>query len=90
MVGFECDVSDEQVVGLIAKAAEALGSLSGIVNNAGIIRDGLLVKKDRETGEIKLSMRKWQQVIDASSPASSSAASSRPGTRRTAGRRTAA
>ena len=66
VVGFECDVSDEeQVVGLIAKAAEALGGLNGIVNNAGIIRDGLLVKKDRETGEIKkLSMRKWQQVID--------------------------
>ena len=50
---------------LIADAAEALGGLNGIVNNAGIIRDGMLVKKDRNTGEVKkLSMRKWQQVID--------------------------
>ena len=66
VVGFTCDVSDEaQVAGLITDAAAALGGLNGIVNNAGIIRDGMLIKKDRETGEIKkLSMREWQQVID--------------------------
>ena len=27
-----------------------MGGLNGLVNNAGILRDGLLVKKDRETG----------------------------------------
>ena len=44
---------------------DEFGTCDVLVNNAGIIRDGLLVKKDRETGEIKkLSMRKWQQVID--------------------------
>ena len=66
VVGFTANVaSEEQVTQLIADAAEALGGLDGIVNNAGIIRDGLLVKKDRRTGEIKkLSMKKWQQVID--------------------------
>ena len=66
VVGFTCNVaSEEEVTQLIADAAEALGGLDGIINNAGIIRDGLLVKKDRETGELKkLSMRKWQQVID--------------------------
>jgi 3-oxoacyl-[acyl-carrier protein] reductase len=66
VVGFSANVAEEEaMVKLVADVAEALGGLDGIVNNAGIIRDGLLVKKDRETGAIKtMSMRKWQQVID--------------------------
>lgn len=64
--GFRCNVAVEaEVEKLVADAAAELGGLNGIVNNAGIIRDGLLVKKDKETGEVKkLSMSKWQQVID--------------------------
>ncbi|MFK7927524.1 MAG: SDR family oxidoreductase [Myxococcota bacterium] len=63
--GFVCDVSNEdQVIDLVKNARAALGSLNGLVNNAGIFRDGLLVKKDRETGEIrKMSLKKWDQVI---------------------------
>jgi 3-oxoacyl-[acyl-carrier protein] reductase len=66
VVGFSCNVADSAAVNkLVADAAEALGGLNGIVNNAGIIRDGLLIKKDRATGELKpLSDKKWQQVID--------------------------
>ncbi len=66
VVGFVCNVADEaQVEKLVADAAQALGGLNGIINNAGIIRDGLLVKKDKDTGEVrKLSLQKWQQVID--------------------------
>ncbi len=66
VVGFNANVADESaVIGLINDAAEALGGLNGLVNNAGIFRDGLLVKKSRDTGEIrKLSLKKWQQVID--------------------------
>jgi len=66
VVGFSCNVADSEAVNkLIADVAEALGGLDGIVNNAGIIRDGLLVKKDRRTGELKpMSDKKWQQVID--------------------------
>ena len=66
VVGFTANVAvEEDVTQLIADAAEALGGLDGIVNNAGIIRDGLLIKVDKETGAIKkLSTRKWQQVID--------------------------
>jgi 3-oxoacyl-[acyl-carrier protein] reductase len=42
----------------------AMGGLNGLVNNAGILRDGLLVKKDRTTGEItKLSKDQWDAVI---------------------------
>ena len=61
-----CNVADEASVEAAFDAAyEAMGAVDGLINNAGIIRDGLLIKKDRETGEIKpLSLKKWQQVID--------------------------
>jgi 3-oxoacyl-[acyl-carrier protein] reductase len=60
------DVSKEdECIGFVGWAHEQMGGLTGLVNNAGILRDGLLVKKDRETGEIKkLSLDKWQLVID--------------------------
>ncbi len=46
-------------------AYESMGGLNGLINNAGILRDGLLVKKDRETGAIKkMTKEQWQQVID--------------------------
>jgi 3-oxoacyl-[acyl-carrier protein] reductase len=65
VVGFAADVSDEaQVVQLVKSAREALGRLNGLVNNAGIFRDGLLVKQDRETGAIKtMSLSAWNKVI---------------------------
>jgi 3-oxoacyl-[acyl-carrier protein] reductase len=49
----------------VAWANEQMGGLNGLVNNAGIIRDGLLVKQDRNTGEIMpMSDEQWQSVID--------------------------
>ncbi|RMH44346.1 MAG: SDR family oxidoreductase [Deltaproteobacteria bacterium] len=46
-------------------AADKMGGLNGVISNAGILRDGLLVKKDRKTGEIiKMSRDNWQAVID--------------------------
>ncbi|MBH24219.1 MAG: short-chain dehydrogenase [Myxococcales bacterium] len=57
--------SEEDVVALINGAYDAFGGLNGLINNAGIFRDGLLVKRDRETGAIrKMSLKQWQQVID--------------------------
>jgi len=48
------DVADEaDLRSFVSWAHEAMGGLNGLVNNAGIIRDGLLVKKDRKTGEVK-------------------------------------
>jgi 3-oxoacyl-[acyl-carrier protein] reductase len=60
------DVAAEADVGaFVAFAHEAMGGLNGLVNNAGILRDGLLVKRDRTTGAItKLSREQWQAVID--------------------------
>ncbi len=59
------DVSDEaDVVAFVGWAEEAMGGLNGLVNNAGVIRDGLLVKKDRTTGAItKMSTTDWNTVI---------------------------
>src|ERR1700689_2228939 len=59
------NVADEADVGAFVEWAHgAMGGLNGLINNAGILRDGLLVKKDRETGEIKkLSKEQWDAVI---------------------------
>jgi 3-oxoacyl-[acyl-carrier protein] reductase len=59
------DVSnEEEVIGFVDWAHETMGGLNGLINNAGIIRDGLLVKKDRHTGEVKrLSSADWNAVI---------------------------
>ena len=59
------DVADEaDVASFVAWAHGAMGGLNGLVNNAGILRDGLLVKKDRETGGIKtLTKAQWDAVI---------------------------
>ena len=59
------DVSDEADVGAFVEwAAREMGGLNGLVNNAGVLRDGLLVKKDKETGAVKkLSKEQWDTVI---------------------------
>jgi 3-oxoacyl-[acyl-carrier protein] reductase len=59
------DVADEaDVAAFVAWAAGRLGGLNALVNNAGIIRDGLLVRRDRQTGEITtLPRRDWDAVI---------------------------
>jgi 3-oxoacyl-[acyl-carrier protein] reductase len=60
------DVSNEADIGsFVDWAYEAMGGLNGLINNAGVLRDRLLVKKDRNTGEItKMSREEWQFVID--------------------------
>lgn len=59
------DVSSEDEVGAFVDwAADAMGGLNGLINNAGILRDGLLVKKDRTTGQVtKLTRAQWDAVI---------------------------
>ncbi len=63
---YKCNVADEaEVEASFTQAWTDFGGLNGVVNNAGIFRDGLLVKKDRNTGEVKsMSLRNWQAVID--------------------------
>jgi 3-oxoacyl-[acyl-carrier protein] reductase len=59
------DVASEAEVGAFVDWAHgAMGGLNALINNAGILRDGLLVKKDRATGQItKLPAEHWDQVI---------------------------
>lgn len=59
------DVSKEDEVGAYVEWAHgAMGGLNGLINNAGILRDGLLVKKDKESGAIKkLTKEQWDAVI---------------------------
>ncbi|MCA9570356.1 MAG: SDR family oxidoreductase [Myxococcales bacterium] len=61
----EANVAKEaDVTALIAGAAEKMGGLNALVNNAGIFRDGLLVRPDKKTGEIKkMSLDAWNAVI---------------------------
>ena len=56
--------SEEDVIAFVAWANEQMGGLNALVNNAGVLRDGLLVKKDRNTGEVtKLSRKDWDTVL---------------------------
>lgn len=59
-----CNVADEeQVTQTVAQIADDFGAINGLVNNAGILRDGLLLKvKDGVT--TKMSLAQWQAVID--------------------------
>jgi 3-oxoacyl-[acyl-carrier protein] reductase len=59
------DVSSEaDIVAFVDWAHGAMGGLNGLINNAGILRDALLVKKDKATGQVKkLSTADWNAVI---------------------------
>lgn len=59
------NVADEQQVeALFDDIVNDFGTLDGIINNAGIVRDGMLVKvKDGQIVK-KMSLADWQSVID--------------------------
>jgi len=55
---------EEEVEALFNNVVADFGTLHGLVNNAGITRDGLLIKA--KEGELisKMSLQQWQAVID--------------------------
>ena len=62
---FAADVSKEtEVERLFEQAVEDFGRLDALINNAGILRDGLLVKAREGDIVDKLSLEQWQAVID--------------------------
>ncbi|RDH45393.1 SDR family oxidoreductase [Zooshikella ganghwensis] len=56
--------SETEVIETVNTIAHQHGTIDGLINNAGILRDGMLVKV--KNGEIvkKLSLEQWQSVID--------------------------
>jgi len=59
-----CNVVDEeQVIQTVAQVSVDFGAIHGLINNAGILRDSLLLKvKDGEMS--KMCLEHWQAVID--------------------------
>ena len=57
--------SEADATAMVEFGFEAFGHLNGLLNCAGIFRDGLLVKKDKATGEVTtMGLDQWRQVID--------------------------
>ncbi|MDP5292192.1 SDR family NAD(P)-dependent oxidoreductase [Oceanimonas sp. CHS3-5] len=60
-----CDVADEtQVADCFGHIVRELGGLDVLVNNAGLLRDALLVKLENGKVSRKMTLQDWQQVID--------------------------
>ncbi len=59
-----CNVTnEEQVNHMVGQVADDFGAIHGLINNAGILRDGLTIRvKDGEMS--KMSLANWQAVID--------------------------
>jgi len=59
------NVADEkQVEESFAKIKDDFGQIDGLINNAGIIRDSLLVKYKDGQVEKRMSLAQWQSVMD--------------------------
>jgi 3-oxoacyl-[acyl-carrier protein] reductase len=66
-IGIQANVAKEDdATKLMEGAKKEFGSLDVAILNAGILRDGLLIRTDKETGAIKakMSIEQWQSVID--------------------------
>lgn len=62
---YQTNVADEaSVIATFDAIAEQFGQLNGLINNAGITRDGLMLKvKDGQVAD-QMSLAQWQMVID--------------------------
>jgi len=66
-IGVVTNVTQEaDAENLMQKAVDKFGRLDVAVLNAGVLRDGLLLKADKQTGKIvkKMSYEQWKMVID--------------------------
>ncbi len=63
--GYTANVAlEEDVVKLFDLVVEDFGALHGVINNAGITRDGLLIKAKDGVVQSKMTLAQWQPVID--------------------------
>ncbi|MGY3944832.1 SDR family oxidoreductase [Aeromonas tecta] len=62
---FVCNVASEtEVEATFAAVKEQLGALHSLINCAGILRDGMLIKVKEGELQEKMSLAQWQAVID--------------------------
>ncbi|MBO6849521.1 MAG: SDR family oxidoreductase [Marinobacter sp.] len=62
---YVCNVAkEEDVEKTFAAIVKDFGHLNGLVNNAGILRDGLMVKVKDGQVEKRMELAQWQAVID--------------------------
>ncbi|WP_020405684.1 SDR family oxidoreductase [Hahella ganghwensis] len=62
---YVCNVArEDQVETTFQAIKDDFGGLDALVNNAGILRDGLLLKAEDGKVTKKLSLEQWQSVID--------------------------
>lgn len=67
VIGIQANVTSEAETAKFIKATlEAFGKLNIAVTAAGIIRDGMMLSLDKETGKVsrKMGLDRWQPVID--------------------------
>ena len=65
--GTVCNVASEaDVMAMTKVVVDAFGGIDIAILNAGILRDGLLLRVDRETKKVadRMSLKQWQDVID--------------------------
>ena len=63
--GIKLDVANESIVkNFVEEAFTKLGSANVLVNNAGILRDGLLITRDEEGWSRKLPTSQWKKVME--------------------------
>ncbi len=55
---------EDEVVATFDNIEEDFGEIHGLINNAGILRDGLLIKVKDGAIEKRMSLAEWQAVID--------------------------
>ncbi|WP_299183410.1 SDR family oxidoreductase [uncultured Neptuniibacter sp.] len=63
--GYVCNITDESAVeNTFAQIKADFGEINGLINNAGLMRDGMLIKvKDGEL-QAKMSLEQFQSVVD--------------------------
>lgn len=62
--GYICNITDETAVeSAFAQIKEDFGEINGLVNNAGLMRDGMLIKMKDGKLVGKMALDKWESVL---------------------------
>ncbi|MCO4759069.1 MAG: SDR family oxidoreductase [Oceanospirillaceae bacterium] len=62
--GYICNITDEPAVeSTFAQIKEEFGEINGLVNNAGLMRDGMLIKMKDGKLVGKMALDKWESVL---------------------------